>query len=305
MAAPYPVTVVQAAIGGVVHPGFHRQRVNADGTKVTSPVIFFDNDEAKINQVASQCNDIELVRVPESDVAAANPSAINPAYAALWTPHNIYMNAYTRIHAANGTPHQFFDIHSGIQIPEFAIINDWVTRSAALGVQRTAIFDWDRTLTMVEGIVLPIPGPGQNALTIRDLMSLYPPFAPFGAPLNYVEDMLIYLCGGAIRLQTLRDMFRYLHFNDIDIKILTNNPSAGDNRRALFKELVVALIGVPGYDPEIRCSYFSVPPGDKGRVMKDMFPVLCSAAMAGGRRRSTAKRRRRGHKSRHRRNVRA
>ena len=285
MAAPYPVNIVKAAADGVAHPGFHHQRINADGTKVTSPAIFFDNDEAKINQIASKCNNIELVRVPESDEAAANPSAINPAYAALWTPHNIYFNAYTRVHAANGTPHQFFDIYSGMQLPEFAIINDWISRSAELGVQRTAIFDWDRTLTMVEGIILPIPAPAQMDLTLTQLMSTYPPFKFTGAPLTYVEDMLIYLCGGPIRLQTLRDMFAHLRANDVNIAILTNNPVAGDNRRELFKELVVSLIRVPGYEPEIRCSYFAVPPGDKGVVMKDMFPALCGAAMAGGKRR--------------------
>ena len=303
MAAPYPVNIVRAVAGGSAHPGFHRQRINADGTKVTSPAIFFDNDEAKIDQIASKCNDIELVRVPEANIAPANPSAINPAYAALWTPHNIYFNAYTRVHAANGTPHQFFDIYSGMQLPEIAIINDWIVRSAELGVQRTAIFDWDRTLTMVEGLVIPIPGPAQMALTLNQLISTYPPFKFTGAPLTYVEDMLIYLCGGPIRLQSIRDMFASLRANDVNIAILTNNPVAGDNRRALFKELVVALIGIPGYEPEIRCSFFSVPPGDKGVVMKDMFPGLCGAAMAGGGKRRRGRRttkRRRGRRTRRR-----
>jgi hypothetical protein len=110
--------------------------------------------------------------------------------------------------------------------------------------------------------------------------------------------MLTYLCGGVLRLNTLRYMFAFLRSHGIAIRILTNNPTAGDPKSAaLFKELVNAL--VQGDDVEVWCSYFPPASGDKGVIMRREFPDLC--AMAGGRRRKTVRRKMvRRRKSRHR-----
>lgn len=275
------VMTVRAAIadqpnqGIPAEPLVHIRPPNAAGELGTYPVIFFDNDMAKIAQVLSKCKQIELVRVGESAVHATNATVINGNYEPLWIGHNINDNAYTQLNAFLPDGHMFFDIYSGMQSREFQILNDWVARSAALEVQRTAVFDWDRTLTMVEGVRMPYPPPG----TIRGVIAGYYPGA---VPDNYVEDMLIYSCGGLQRLNSLRNMFAYLRENDIAVKILTNNPTGGDARAPLFKELVNALVG---YDVEVWCSAFPPINGDKGIVMRQKFPELC--AMAGGRRRKT------------------
>jgi hypothetical protein len=277
------VMQVRAAIAGQPGQGgpagsiVHIITPNAEGQLGTYPVIFFDNDMAKISQVYAKCKQMEVVRVGESAVRAINNTVTNGWYAPLWDGHNIDDNAYSQLNVMQATGHMEFDIYSGMQEREFAIIDDWVVRSAALGVPRTAVFDWDRTLTMVEGIRIARPPP-------YDIIGAMAPYYPGeDVPKNFVEDMLIYLCGGLQRLNTLRAMFVFLRENEIDIKILTNNPSAGNVSEPLFKELVNALVAIPDYDVEVWCSYNPPANGDKGIIMRQKFPGLC--AMVGGRRR--------------------
>ena len=276
-----PVMQIRAAVTGQPNQGVpaeplvHIRTNNAEGVPGTYPVIFFDNDMEKIAQVFAKCKQIELVRVGESAVNALYATVMNGNYAPLWVGHNIQTNAYTRLNANQHDGHMFFDIYSGMQMREIAIINDWIVRSAELGVPRTAVFDWDRTLTMVEGIRMAPPPP-------YSIIGAIAPYYPGAIPANYVEDMLIYLCGGVQRLITLRVMFGVLRAYGIDIKILTNNGAAGDNRAPNFKELVNALVAVPGYDVEVWCSAFPPVNGNKGIVMLQKFPALC--AMAGGKR---------------------
>jgi hypothetical protein len=270
---------VRAAIAGQEGKGRSvpdEEIIHQKPTEGAFPVIFFDNDIAKLAQVYSVCKQIELVRVGESAAFATRPTVMNGDYSDLWLGHNINENAYTTLinNPLYPSEHDMFDIYSGMQEREFTIINTWVNRSVG---PRTAVFDWDRTLTMVEGIRLGQVPPG----IIRETVAQYYPGL---VPVNYVEDMLIYLCGGLQRLKSLRNMFVYLRANSIDIKILTNNPAAGNPRStSLFKELVNTLVAIPGYDVEVWCSYFPPYNGDKGMVMREKFPALCG--MAGGRRR--------------------
>jgi hypothetical protein len=300
--AEYPVYVAREAAEIEVEPGQHLIPAAAPAG---SPAIFFDNDMAKINDVRGMCNNIELVKVPETETAIlyADPTARVITYPALWTGYDLTANSYYKFLNVHG--HSKFDIRSGMQIPEFTIINDWVQRTQMLGPARKAIFDWDRTLTMIEGATFP-PVPPGPPITLRQAVGQYAPYSvaaggPGIAPANYVEDMLIYSCGGLYRLQSLRNMFAYLRENGVDIVILTNSGACLPDRAPYFQEVINALVGVPGYVPQVVCGPLFG--GHKGLAMRTIVPGLCLGPMAGGRRAKRLSRRvlRRGRKTRRRR----
>lgn len=281
-AAVYPVNAVRAALG-IVLP----EPVNIIPADPATPAIFFDNDPAKIAEVRAYCNRIQLVGVNETPYGLLrvdeSARATNPAYAPLWADAPLAANSYYRLHVANNVRHQPFDIRSGMQQPEFAIINDWVARTEGGGFARKAIFDWDRTLSMIEGVVIPDPINPLAPGTLRDRMRAYEPFATAGfVPENYLEDMLLYCCGGPVRLQTLRDMFAFLRSRGIMIVILTNSSACNDAKASYFRELMTALVNIPDYVPRIICGMDYG--GHKGVAMRVFVPALCAGGMAGGRR---------------------
>ena len=97
---------------------------------------------------------------------------------------------------------------------------------------KVVIFDWDRTLTSVEGWYPEF---------FRDLYSNYttdiddPSDLPEPTPefdeITYkkaVADIAQYLFGGPHRERTLKNMFSFLHANNISVFIITNNTTASE-----------------------------------------------------------------------------
>jgi len=97
---------------------------------------------------------------------------------------------------------------------------------------KVVIFDWDRTLTSVEGWYPEF---------FKDIYSNYttdindPTNLPELTPLFYettykkaVADTAQYLFGGPHRERTLKNMFSFLHANNISVFIITNNPTASN-----------------------------------------------------------------------------
>ena len=86
--------------------------------------------------------------------------------------------------------------------------------------EKIAIFDWDRTITVIEGMLnIPVH--------------------------SMIPDMIVYLCGGDERLARLQEMFRELHGKRVEVFILSNNPSAdksnSEENFELFKQLLKIL----------------------------------------------------------------
>ena len=86
--------------------------------------------------------------------------------------------------------------------------------------EKIAIFDWDRTITVIEGM-----------LNIQDH--------------SMIVDMIVYLCGGEERLSRLQEMFRELHGKRVEVFILSNNAYADKSNSEetfeLFKQLLKIL----------------------------------------------------------------
>ena len=118
------------------------------------------------------------------------------------------------------------------------------------------LFDWGRTLTQLEGIRLT---PMKVA--------------------NY-ERILEFVCGGAKRVQLLRNMFQYLHESGCSIYMLTNNKHCG---AATYRGLVGALAKVP---LQFICSGTGSAAGHKGVAMQQhrTFRKFCKGKGKGKRR---------------------
>ena len=131
-----------------------------------------------------------------------------------------------------------------------AFIYTFIADNSISNNLKVVIFDWDRTLTSVEGWYPDF---------FKDLYSNYttdiddPSDLPELTPLFYettykkaVADTSQYLFGGANRERTLKNMFSYLHANNISVFIITNNTTAsklyidntGVDARKIFLDMI-------------------------------------------------------------------
>lgn len=97
---------------------------------------------------------------------------------------------------------------------------------------KVVIFDWDRTLTSVEGWYPEFfKDLYSNYTTDIDNPSDLPELTPLFYETTYkkaVADTAQYLFGGAERERTLKNMFSFLHVNNISVYIITNNTTASN-----------------------------------------------------------------------------
>lgn len=204
--------------------------------------IFFENSKSQIDAIRERCGASVLTdELPPGDM----PSFIVVDVGE--TKHSLSLrggdftriselpfynpdNAYVKYLASRGEISDAYDPLCGIKQDHIDnILIPWVGAGAA-GEKRVAVFDWDRTLTVIEGIILEyIDAIIRKYITPVERMS---------------EEILKYLCGGPERLAMLRTMFQLLRDNNIDICIMTNNPSA--NQRGVyynkFKHLIQTLV---------------------------------------------------------------
>jgi len=118
---------------------------------------------------------------------------------------------------------------------------------------KMVVFDWDRTLTSVEGWW---PNFFENVYPLRnsrESSSSMPAILYESA----MKDTAQYLFGGPEREEEIRNMFSSLHANDIFVMILTNNPTASTilfeeepkvNTRQVFLDMVKVVY--PEFIPE-------------------------------------------------------
>ena len=95
---------------------------------------------------------------------------------------------------------------------------------------KVVIFDWDRTITSVEGWYPEFFRDLYSNYTrdIDDLSDLPEPTREFNETTykKAVADTARYLFGGIDREKTLKNMFSFLHANNISVFIITNNTTA-------------------------------------------------------------------------------
>lgn len=256
--------------------------------------IFFDNAQRHIDEVQASCPRITCVKIPESYSHSPSIDIDDPLMVDYITRNHLQHNSYLAFsNRLVGRTHGY-DPVSGIHQPHIDHFNAWEAHTHAMGPNRALILDWDRTITVMEGVILPPQAAtfAGNGI-LNALIPLYPHHIMQEPQLREVTtvDALMYLCGGGGRLNAIVQWLNAVAHQGIHIMILTNN-KACVTAPHLFNELVVTLLqGYPNYS--ITCSGNMIFQGDKGLALSydPRFNTLCGAAVAGGRRKNNTRRR--------------
>jgi hypothetical protein len=232
--------------------------------------IFFDDDIMNIRTVTTMCDKIKGVQIPGQAHTPLIP--IDSFKDSFGDGVGPYIDLLKRMNNNDDT----YDSTSGIQASHIAELTTWLESIPAEDYPKTvAIFDWDRTLSVFEGIfrydgiIANIQYYGLDEDTIN-------------------ESMITYLLGGRERLTMIRDMLNMLSEKGVQLFVLTNNGSCSvaDN----FKQYVTLLTDkIP--IANILCSRPPPSSGNKGRYLSrdDYFSLLKTTT--GGRRRHRKTRR--------------
>ena len=176
--------------------------------------IFFDNSEYNIslpNGVCPLCRDVLCVKIRETSEAAPtlkwDESPLKDYTESLGA--NTYVDVCKIVVRNEG-----YDPVSGIQAREVDVFTNWLKDTAHIR-NRAAIFDWDRTITMVEGIHFLMNSANVSDIRskaiayIRETQTSLPLYKDHYEPLISqldalpdctASDILIYLLGGEARL---------------------------------------------------------------------------------------------------------
>jgi len=111
-----------------------------------------------------------------------------------------------------------------------AFIYTFIADNSIPNNRKVVIFDWDQTLTSVEGWYPEFFRDLYSNYTrdIENLSDLPEPSREFNETTykKAVADTAQYLFGGLHRERTLKNMFSFLHANNISVFIITNNTTA-------------------------------------------------------------------------------
>lgn len=168
-------------------------------------VRFYDDNALHIKAINEMCSSIEAIHVPHVTLASA-------VYYHQTVPDNKYADLIASEEGGGGEPD---DAVKGIA-PFLPELIEW----AAPG--KTVLFDWDRTLSSVEGYLTP---DGSSLLAM-------------GIP---TEDVSIYLCGGVERFERLHSALGVIVEKGAHIQIITNNRACSSNKDEFF-QIVKVLI---------------------------------------------------------------
>jgi len=214
--------------------------------------IFFDDAPENLKTVETTCNSsIQSVLIPTSKELPPDIDKEKNVYYLMLTENNI---------------RPFYDNLSGIQEPQINALKEWVTNTKG---RRDVFFDWDYTLSMFNGVFIPVIPPGSS------LKGVYKAYLWKTIPTERIyEDMLLFLMGGKERLALLRSMFKFLKDAGIKITILTNNPLCIDPyKKNVFKNLVYKLCGHTNV--KFICGAEKKFDYDKGLALKARARAVC------------------------------
>lgn len=227
--------------------------------------IYFENDVGQLGQVEKFCvtKNFELVQIPESP--AGSPLTLELSKVAQMlqiNPANLYVKMRTKMaNYHQKVPTENFDQISGIQDAQIDRMKTWLMRTSDKK-NRIAFFDWDRTLTMFEGIHL-VEASANNFLDSEGN-----PFYPLG---QIREDTLRFAFGGPERLAKIRVALQQLWQKNVDIVVLTNNQGCSD-ANPFFLALVHQLFGAIPYSVLCSLPYEA----SKGRALSDNNFNFCN-----------------------------
>lgn len=229
--------------------------------------IFLDNDEKHRNSVRNACRaNMTIVDVPETPYTYPKVRIDSVPYVQfverLSPKGKDAAKVISRMCLVTGGGVEALDARSGIQVPQVAQLEAWVDRETQVqGHKLVAVFDFDRTISMIEGgyflgnSMYEMKKIIAEQVGKREQLELYVPGLT-------IEGYAEYLAGSNARFAMLQDMFDYLYDHDVRVILLTNNGGC-PRARNLFRELM--MVYTRGRPVEVICGVdFG---GDKGKAV--------------------------------------
>jgi hypothetical protein len=229
--------------------------------------IFLDNDEKHRNSVRNACRaNMTIINIPETSYMAPQVRIDSVPYVQflerLSSKGKDAAKVISRMCLVTGGGVEALDMRSGIQTPHVAQLQAWVDRETQVqGHKLVAVFDFDRTISMIEGGYFLANSMYEMKKIIaehvgkREDLEVY---VPGLTPEGYAE----YLAGSTERLGMLQDMFDYLYDHNVKVILLTNN-GACPRARNLFHEIM--MVYTRGRPVDVICGVdFG---GDKGKAV--------------------------------------
>lgn len=219
--------------------------------------IFLDNDMNHRRSVRSACGmSIISPEVPESFGRAPSVLVQSPVYVRLIEQLSEEgkksARLLSRLCLLLGGGKESYDTVSGINPTVVNEIRNWV--DANEGRRRVAVFDFDRTLSVMEGgfflaesiqgmrkrlfeLETTQEGPTGEPLVIFNGKPIDPALALRPHLFDFTaEGFANYLAGGTERMAMLQEMFDYLYAKNVKVIVLTNNTGC-PYARNLFREI--------------------------------------------------------------------
>ena len=178
--------------------------------KINNHIRFYDNQRDIIKQFNNTLKNIDAFLVPNTpnrEILRGSKNSYN------------YTSEFLKRHPENKFAQYLYFLNNrengtciGFSEKNALDLTNWANK---LINNKVAIFDWDGTLSVVEGVVLP---------TTESEIKNYQ-----NNNISFYE-IAHYYCGSKYRFYWLRSMFEYLHKKNVEIFILTNNPIASTKK---------------------------------------------------------------------------
>jgi hypothetical protein len=237
--------------------------------------LFIDNAQDHILQMQSSCNrGMTVLKVDESPSLRPIPydHPLMISYANMIGLDNTYLITTRKISQAG-----YLDPVSGIQLKHVPFIEQWINLTSK-HAPRAILFDWDRTITMIEGVHVNKDGMAGLKNEMKQKYGI-------DLPDITIEDTLLYLCGGRERLTLLRIIMSECIRLKIDVIFLTNNGGCTSEGVNGLREIMDGLFP-PGAHYDVICSRPAPYLGDKGKAFREEMPdkssLICLSGFNGG-----------------------
>jgi hypothetical protein len=170
-------------------------------------IRMYDNQLNIINQFLEfmpLMNVIQVCNLPNIDIMKGDYNA------------SLYSNIFLQLNPGNKfakylnlISHKEYGTTVGFNVKDILDLKEWIEMSPE--ENKIVIFDWDGTLSVIEGIIIP---PNK---VYEDI------FEEYGITYKEIAE---YYAGSRFRLNILRSLFNYLNYKNVNVFILTNNPIA-------------------------------------------------------------------------------
>jgi len=223
--------------------------------------LFFDNDLEYCKSFSPWAHKVTPFHIGGYQRAEGEPFPIKPwaemeNFRSMLTPEGKLVFDQLRFITAEFPPEgqgDSYDETAGITFPQVEIILHALDNKAQIhgGAENVAaIFDFDRTLSLFEGLIggnhddIPENSGIQGYL---NLLNTVCPIASNGVPvLTRPMGLIDYLFGGPVRVAWIYTLFHIIRTRGHPLVILTNNSTAIRNPQ-LFKDFFPAELDYPGF----------------------------------------------------------